>query len=144
MMIARRVGSLVGLSLMPALVATAFAFSTATSHATGPTLHRVRYEVISTKPLHAEIYYRDTDPADFASYSHNPYEFSPNVEVDIGPGRPWVLETTLADPGQWAMVVASAGRSAATPMLHCELAVDGAVVVTRDGPKGALCSVRDW
>ena len=27
---------------------------------------------------------------------------------------------------------------------HCALAVDGAVVKTAQGPKGALCSIRAW
>ena len=30
------------------------------------------------------------------------------------------------------------------PNFHCVLAVDGVVVVTKSGAKGALCSIRNW
>jgi hypothetical protein len=43
------------------------------------------------------------------------------------------------------MVVAgTGGESAKTPNIHCALAVDGVVVKTNQGPKGALCSLRNW
>jgi hypothetical protein len=109
-------------------------------------LHQVTYTVTADHPYYANIYYRDTDPANFADYSHNPYVFSPRVEADVGPGAPpWVLQANLADPDQWAMVAASiTGASTASPMFHCQLAVDGVVVAKNDGPKGALCSLRNW
>ncbi|ELP47485.1 hypothetical protein D522_04833 [Mycobacterium avium subsp. paratuberculosis S5] len=44
----------------------------------------------------------------------------------------------------YAMVVASTGTEPGTPGLHCDLTVDGAVVVSKDGPKGVLCSIRPW
>jgi hypothetical protein len=50
----------------------------------------------------------------------------------------------LADPSRWAMVTASGGSSPIEPMFRCELAVDGVVVDSNDGPKGALCSLRHW
>jgi hypothetical protein len=51
----------------------------------------------------------------------------------------------LADPDQWAMVVAgTGGESPKKPNIHCALAVDGVVVKTNQGPKGALCSIRAW
>ena len=109
-----------------------------------PVLHHVTYIVTSQQPFYAEIYYRDTDPPTFADYSHNPYQFSPTAEADVGPGKLWVLDVMLADPDLWAMVVATSGTSPKTPMFHCELAVDGVVVVKNDGPKGALCSIRNW
>lgn len=112
----------------------------------GPPLHHVRYTVTADAPFYADIYYRDREPAVFADYSHNPYVFSPKAEADIGPDQPWVLETQLADPDLWAMVVVQSGDSPniPTPGFHCELAVDGVVVKTDSGPKGALCSIRNW
>jgi hypothetical protein len=91
-----------------------------------------------------EIYYRDVDPPNWADYSHNPYVFSPNVEANIGPDAQWNLDVALANPDQWAMVTATSGQGAATPNIHCVLAVDGVVVSTDQGPKGALCSIRNW
>jgi hypothetical protein len=108
------------------------------------TLHHVTYTIISDDPSDADIYYRDIDPPNWADYSHNPYLYSPKVEAAVGPGKPWVLDVMLSDPDQWAMVVATSGWSSVTPQFHCELKVDGVVVKTNDGPKGALCSIRNW
>jgi hypothetical protein len=109
-------------------------------------LHRVTYTVTADRPTAAGIYYRDVDPPSWAEYSHNPYEFSPKDDVGLEPGQPWVREVTLADPAQWAMVtVTTAGQVMASAVtLRCELAVDGDVVDTAEGPQGALCSLRHW
>lgn len=120
------------------------ALTVAQSHADEPVLHHVRYTVTAQSPTSAKIYYRDVDPPNWADYSHNPYVFSPRAEADLGPGKAWTLDVMLADPAQWAMVTASSGLSTATPMFSCQLELDGQVVVTNDGPKGALCSMRTW
>lgn len=109
-----------------------------------PDPHHVVYTVTAATPVTADIYYRDVDPPTWADYSHNPYEFSPKARVEVGPGQPWVLHATLIDPQRWAIVTATSGRLPAEPMFRCELSVDGAVVATADGPKGALCAVRHW
>jgi hypothetical protein len=108
-------------------------------------LHHVKYTVFSETPFrNAEIYYRDVEPTNFAEYSHNPYAFSPNVEADVGPNQMWTLDVMLANPDQWAMVTAGSMDSPHRPNFHCVIAVDGQVVVTNQGPKGALCSIRNW
>lgn len=109
-----------------------------------PPLRHVKYTVTTEQPFHSDVYYRDVEPPSWAEYSHNPYLYSPKAEVTIGPGQPWILETHLADPDQWAMVAVTNGRSPQTPNYRCELAVDGVVVATDEGPKGALCSIRPW
>ncbi|ORV49387.1 hypothetical protein AWC02_07285 [Mycolicibacter engbaekii] len=119
-------------------------FPSAPAHADPPGPHEVVYTVTTQSPVAADIYYRDTDPPTWADYSHNPYEFSPKVRADVGPGRPWVLRATLVDPQRWAMVTATSGRSPTEPGFRCELKVDGTVVATSDGPKGALCALRHW
>jgi hypothetical protein len=126
-----------------ALTATAVAV-TGPAAAEGPVLHDVTYTVYADNPFPADIYYRDTDPPNFADYSHNPYMFSPKIEADIGPGQPWILTVRLANPEYWAMVTATSGLSPTPPTFHCTLAVDGAVVVSNSGAKGALCSLRNW
>lgn len=112
----------------------------------GPALRHVQYTVWTEQPYgNAEIYYRDTDPPNWQEYSHNPYLYSPNVEAQVGPDRKWILDAYLADPDAWAMVTTGIqSDSSATPNFHCVLAVDGAVVKTAQGPKGALCSIRTW
>lgn len=114
------------------------------AEAEDPVLHDVTYTIYTDNPFSAEIYYRDTEPPNFADYSHDPYLFSPNAEADLGPDKPWVLNVRLANPQYWAMVLATSGRSPNPPNFHCTLAVDGTVVVTNDGAKGALCSLRHW
>ncbi len=115
-----------------------------TAAAEGPAPHRVRYVVTADHPTSADVYYRDTDPPTWAEYSHNPYQFSPKAKVLLGPDDPWVLDTALIDPDRWAMVVATSGQRADRPTIRCELTVDGSVVATHSGPKGALCSLRHW
>jgi hypothetical protein len=107
-------------------------------------LHHVKYTVFAEQPFRTDIYYRETDPPNWADYSHNPYLYSPKLEVDVGPDNMWVRDVMLADPNRWAMVTATSGLAPATPNIHCVLAVDGEVVKTDSGPKGALCSIRNW
>src|SRR3954470_11932394 len=127
-----------------ALAAVCVAGSSAPA-AEEPVLHQVPYSVFSELPFRAaDIYYRDTEPANWSDYSHDPYVFSPKVEADIGPTKKWVLNVQLANPDEWAMVAATSGLSATPPNFHCVLAVDGVVVVENSGAKGALCSLRHW
>ncbi|WP_209923589.1 hypothetical protein [Mycolicibacterium lutetiense] len=111
-----------------------------------PMTHRVTYTVTAEQPTDVGIYYRDVDPPTWADYSHDPYQFSPKDDLTLEPGAPWIREVTLADPMRWAMVAVSTGglapQSAST--LRCELAIDGVVVDRAAGPKGALCSLRNW
>lgn len=111
-----------------------------------PVLHHVRYTVTADAPFWAEIYYRDADPPTWSDYSHNPYEFSPKAEADVGPNQPWVHDAMLADPDSWAMVTVKSGDAPniAPPQFTCQLEVDGVVVKTNSGNKGALCSLRNW
>lgn len=109
-----------------------------------PALRKVTYTVTTAHPVTADIYYRDVAPPTWVDYSHNPYLYSPKARVDLGPDTPWVLHVALADPDGWAMVSATSGRLPAEPHFRCEVAVDGVVVATGEGPRGALCSVRHW
>jgi hypothetical protein len=140
-----RIRPLVVVLSVTALLAACVTFGAATAIADDPPppMHRVHYTVWAETPFTVEIYYRDVDPPNWADYSHNPYLFSPNVEADVGPNQQWNLEVPLANPDMWAMVVANAVTTK-TPNIHCALAVDGVVVKTHQGPKGALCSIRPW
>jgi hypothetical protein len=132
------------LGAMLAMVATATTFA-APSRADDPVMHQVRYVVTSANPIYADIYYLDQQPQIFSDYSHNPYQFTPNVRADIAPGHPWVSPVVmLSDPNDYAMVTVSTGTEPGTPQFHCALIVDGAVVVSNDGAKGVLCSLRNW
>jgi hypothetical protein len=114
------------------------------ARADDPVMHHVKYTVTAKDPIYTDIYYLDHEPAIFSDYSHNSYSFTPHIDIDLGPGKSWSYELDLSKPEIYAMVVASTGTEPGTPGLHCELAVDGAVVVSKDGPKGVLCSLRTW
>lgn len=135
-------------SVLVALLATAVAATTAApSYADNEPplpLHHVKYTLWAESPIYAEIYYLDHEPNVFADWSHNPYEFMPNVEADLGPDQPWTFELGLQKPEQWAMVIANTGPEPGTPNFHCQIEVDGAVTVTNTGGKGVLCSIRKW
>lgn len=111
-----------------------------------PTPHHVRYSVSAAAPIFSNIYYRDVDPPSWSDFSHNPYEFSPRADVTVGPGQPWVFDTTLNDPNLWATVMVQSGEAPnfKTPSFSCRLEVDGVVVKQNSGPHGALCSIRNW
>jgi hypothetical protein len=138
-------GSLARILPVAAIALGCLAVGAPVATADEPVVHHVKYTVFSEIPYaNAEIYYRDVDPPNFAEYSHNPYAFSPNVEADVGPNQMWTLDVMLANPDQWAMVTAGSLDSPQRPNFHCVIAVDGEVVVTNQGPKGALCSLRNW
>ena len=109
-----------------------------------PPMHQVVYTISAKSPIYADIYYQDQDPAKYSDYSHNPYTFTPNIQADIAPGRPWSQQVMLINPDAWAMVSVSTGRQPGTPGFHCTVSVDGNVVVSKDGDKGVLCSLRTW
>jgi hypothetical protein len=136
--------TLLGAALAMLFAATSLSAAPA-SRADNPVImHHVKYTVSAANPIYTDIYYLDQEPKIFSDYSHNPYQFVPNVKVDIAPGHPWSYELDLAKPDQWAMVSASTGTEPGTPQLHCDLTVDGKIVVSKDGPKGVLCSIRHW
>src|ERR1700712_1854647 len=129
------------LGFLPLIAAASLVFGTAVAAADdepvpGPPLHHVQYTVFSETPFrNAEIYYRDTDPANWADYSHNPYQFSPNVEADVGPNQMWTMDVMLANPDQWAMVTAGSLDSPQRPNFHCVIAIERNVVDTNQGPQ---------
>ena len=134
--------SLLGAMLAMVVTVTTFA---APSRADDPVMHPVTYVITSASPIYADIYYLDQQPEKFSDYSHNTYQYTPNVQADIAPGHPWVSPVVmLSDPNDYAMVTVSTGTEPGTPMFHCALVVDGKVVVSNDGAKGVLCSLRLW
>lgn len=113
-----------------------------------PMMHNVRYTIGASQDIMGEIYYRNIDPPNWGEYSHNSYAYTPNVEADLGPNKPWTIDVQLADPNQWAMVVVGLPGPTTQPLAEpgyvCELRVDDVVVSTDSGTKGALCSIRPW
>jgi hypothetical protein len=136
----------IGKAALSAALATLAATGTAgPARADDPPMHQVRYVITAASPIWADIYYLEQQPPKFSDYSHNTYQYTPNVQADIGPGHPWTSpEVMLSDPNDYAMVTVSTGTEPGTPMFHCALVVDGVVVKSNDGAKGVLCSLRNW
>lgn len=105
--------------------------------------HTVTYTVVAQSELNAQIYYLAAEPPSRADYDVDASKYLTNVKTPLRPGVPWVFETKLDDPTQWALVSAS-GALRVPPNFHCEIAVDGAVVVQSDGGSGTQCALRPW
>lgn len=134
-------------TVVAAVLATAaIAAGTATAHAEPPAeggAHAVTYTVVAQSELNAQIYYLATEPPSRADYDADASKYLTNVKTLLRPGVPWTFETTLTDPTQWALVSAS-GALRVPPNFHCEIAVDGVVVVRSDGGSGTQCALRTW
>jgi hypothetical protein len=126
---------------MAALVAAIGVAVTDGTSTAEPGAHQVRYTVTTTSELMANIYYVIADPPGQAQA--NSPEYMPMAHVRVGPAAPWVFETTLNDPNQWAFVSASGGLRV-NPEFHCDIAVDGQVVVSQQGGSGVQCALRPW
>jgi hypothetical protein len=135
----------IGKAALGVALAAIAATGTAAPSLADPPMHQVRYVITAASPIWADIYYLDQQPVLFSDYSHNPYQFTPNVQADIAPGHPWTSPVVmLSNPSDYAMVSVSTGTEPGAPMFHCALVVDGVVVKSNDGPKGVLCSLRNW
>lgn len=116
----------------------------ATAHADG---HQVTYTVTSPNNLTATVSYVSSDPPSQAAYNADPSKFMTNLQAPLSSGQPVVYTATLANPNQWASITASgmlhwpdSGNGPAS--FHCEIAVDGQVVVHQDATTTVTCAAR--
>jgi hypothetical protein len=129
--------------------AAGVAFTPATSHA-DPAGHQVTYTITATGNLTGNVRYMNSDPPSQAAFDANASQYMTTVPTAFTAGQPLVYTATLTNPNQWAFVNASGGchwpdcGSGATPELHCEIAVDGQVVVSQNATTGVTCSTRPW
>ena len=146
----RKVATWVGVATLAAACgggAAAVAPLTATADPAG---HQVTYTITTTGNLTGNVRYMNSDPPSQAAYDANSSQYMTTVSATFTGGQPLVYSSTLANPNQWAIVTASGGchwpdcGSGATPELHCEIAVDGQVVVTQNATTGVTCSTRPW
>lgn len=106
--------------------------------------HTVTYTITTTSDLHGDIRYIQTDPPSRAAYDADADKYLTTLyRTQITAGQPLVYTTTLADPGKWAFVNASGGLRV-NPEFHCEIAVDGEVVVSQQCGSGVTCSTQPW
>jgi len=127
-----------------ALLAAAGLVSTHAIANAEPAGHQVRYTVTSGQEATLSLNYLVADPPSQAALNADSSSYLRNERVSIGPGAPWVFETTLNDTS-WAYVMAGgAARYNGTPNPHCEIAIDGNVVVQQDGETAATCTLKAW
>ncbi|PQM47349.1 hypothetical protein C1Y40_02473 [Mycobacterium talmoniae] len=124
------------------LAAAGVAVSPATSSA-DPEGHQVTYTITATSDLTVNIQYIETDPPSQSAYDANSSQYLKQIRTPITGGQPLTYTVTLANPNQWALVTASGGLRI-NPELHCDLAVDGQVVVSQQGGSGVTCATRKW
>ncbi|MCV7073892.1 hypothetical protein H7H73_29970 [Mycobacterium rufum] len=138
----RKATAKVGASLMVAAAAFAFTPGAASAQPAG---HQVRYTVSTAGPYQFDVTYLVNQPADKAAYNADAYAYLKRESVTIAPGQPFTFETTLTDP-QWAYVWASSTTKGgqAAPNAHCEVAVDGQIVIQGDHPYSPLCQGAQW
>jgi hypothetical protein len=132
--------SRVGVALIVAAAAIAAAHATSNAE---PAAHQVRYTVTAGDVLQAKINYMGNEPASQAAFDADSSKYLTYVQAPVAPDTPWVMETTLSNPNQWAIVTAS-GVLRTNPQFHCEIAVDGVTVVSQDGGSGVSCALRPW
>lgn len=108
-----------------------------------PVGHQVTYTVTTTSDLMANIRYMSADPPSMAAFNADSSKYMITLHTPIAGGQPLVYTATLANPSQWAIVTASGGLRV-NPEFHCEIVVDGQVVVSQDGGSGVQCSTRPW
>ena len=112
-----------------------------------PAGHQVTYTVTSPNNLTATVNYVNSDPPSQAAYNADPSKFMTSVQAPLSGGQPVTYSATLANPNQWATISASgmlhwpdSGNGPAS--FHCEIAVDGQVVVKQDATTTVTCSAR--
>ena len=110
-----------------------------------PAAHQVKYTLSAAGPGDFNLYYAFAAPPSLEAYHADPDAFVKSEKINLAPGAPWVFETTLPD-SQWAFISASGAAHAmqADPNVHCEITVDGQLVVEQTGPFTTQCQLRSW
>jgi hypothetical protein len=128
------------------VAAAGAAVGTVAAHA-DPAGHQVTYTISSPNNLTATVSYLNSDPPSQAAYNADSSKFLTSVQAPLSGGTPVVYTVTLANPNQWATISASgmlhwpdSGNGPAA--FHCEIAVDGQVIVHQDATTTVTCATR--
>ncbi|CPX03728.1 Conserved membrane protein of uncharacterised function [Mycobacteroides abscessus] len=91
--------------------------------------HQVKYVISSDRDFLSQTLVLQNEPPSKSAYDTESSKYLVRNSTRIAPDAPFVVETTLNDPTQWAYVSASAAAKAVTgaPVFHCEVYVDGAL-----------------
>ena len=133
----------IGLALSAAALTVSAGLSVgAAAAAADPGAHQIRYTLTSAGDADFDLYYVTAQPPTKAAYDADAYSFLKKEPVTLAAGVPWVFDATFADPN-WAILTVSSTthglRDAPNP--HCEITVDGQVVVQQDAPYNLQCKL---
>lgn len=116
--------------------------------------HQVTYTITATSELYAQIRYLGAEPPDMTTYAENMPKYMFVSRPKVSPLVPWTFVATLPSPTDWATVSASDqiplhrsvldNREGPDPEFHCEIAIDGQVVVSNQGGRDVSCTTRNW
>lgn len=122
----------------------ALAFSPATANAE-PEGQLVRYTLTSGAPYQFQVFYLTAQPPSMEAYNADAYAYAKRETITVGPGAPWVFETTLADP-QWGILQVSSTTKGAVgaPNAHCDIAVGDQILAAQDHPYSVTCQGTQW
>ena len=134
------------------LVAAAGVALTHGSSSAGPGGHQVTYTITATKWVVAEVWYMAAEPPNITAYADDQAKYMYSLHPKLNEGVPWSTTTTLANPNQWATVSAHNHYGMQQPVenpgvnagFHCELAIDGHVVLSKQGDRDVECTLRHW
>lgn len=129
-----------------ALLATASTATLTLAPAAEAAPHQVKYVISSDRDFLSQTLVLQNEPPSKSAYDTESSKYLVRNSTRIAPDAPFVVETTLNDPTQWAYVSASAAAKAVTgaPVFHCEVYVDGALATQADGETAVTCSLRQW
>jgi hypothetical protein len=151
MMHVRQTASRMVAALVVTAAGVALAHGTASADPGG---HQVTYTITATSELYAEIRYMAAEPPNMTNYAENMPKYMFVSRPKVSPLVPWTFTATLASPNEWATVSASDqiplhrsvldSREGPDPQFHCEIVIDGHVVVSQQGGRDVSCTTRDW
>ncbi|MCV7406379.1 hypothetical protein [Mycobacterium marseillense] len=115
--------------------------------------HQITYTVTAEAELYAQIFFMAKQPASITAYADNAAGYLYSVRPKINRYKSWTYTTTLADPDQWATVSAfnhyserewPADVPGVLANFHCQIGIDGHVVVSLQGDRAVECTLRQW
>ena len=145
-MVMRKATSKIGATVGAAAVAAGAALASVPATANAePEGQLVRYTLTSGAPYQFQIFYLTAQPPSMEAYNADAYAYAKRETVTVGPGAPWVFETTLADP-QWGILQVSSTTKGGVgaPNAHCDIAVGDQVLAAQDHPYSVTCQGAQW
>lgn len=137
-------------ALLVCAAIVAFTIPTAKANTDG---HQITYTVTAEAELYAQIFFMAKQPPSITAYADNAAGYLYSVRPKINRYKSWTYTTTLNDPDQWATVSAfnhyserewPADVPGVLANFHCQIDVDGHMVVSLQGDRAVECTLRQW